>query len=417
MKWHKLDNTAKIFPVIANKNLTNVYRITVTLKEEVNSECLQKALSHIIPWFQSFHVRLRRGFFWYYFEPNKKEPKVLEEVTYPCRYLDPYKNNQYLFQVSYYKKRIHLEVFHAITDGFGAVNFFKELLYCYFDCLDGKQMDQKECSLSDEALLNHEDSYLKYYRKQEVKGYGTTKALQLRGEQLKDGGVGVIHGIMSVHEVKKVSKQYDASITQYLTAILIYSIYEEYKGKRKRIEPIKINVPVNLRQYFESTTTKNFFAVVASGMAFEEKLYTFEEILGQVKSDFQTQLTRESLEKLISYNVSNEKKWVVRLIPLFIKNIGVKWIYRSSIRAFTTTLSNIGIFQMKEPYCERIQQVSLTMGASKKQELKCGVATFQDTMTFTIASVLKDNSIARRIYRKLVNDGVSVKIETNGLYY
>lgn len=417
MKWHKLDNTAKIFPVIASKNLTNVFRVSVTLKEEVNPECLQKALSHIIPWFQSFHVRLRRGFFWYYFEPNKKEPKVMEEVTYPCRYLDPYENNQYLFRVTYYKKRIHLEVFHAITDGFGAVNFLKELLYCYFDCLDGKEFEREECSLSDEALLNNEDSYLKHYRKQEVKGYETIRALQLRGEQLKDGGVGVIHGLMPVEEVKKASKKYEASITQYLTAVLIYSIYEEYKRKKTLKEPIRINVPVNLRQYFESTTTKNFFAVVAAGMAFDDREYTFEDILGQVKEDFKNQLTKENLEKLISYNVSNEKKWVVRLVPLFIKNIGVKWIYRSSIRAFTTTLSNIGVFQLKSPYCDRVDYVTLTMGASKKQELKCGVASYQDTMTLTVASVLKDTSIARRLYRQLGKDGISIKIQTNGLYY
>ena len=68
MKWQKLDNTAKIFPVIASENLTNVYRISVILKEEVQPEILEEALLEILPWFQTFDVRLRRGFFWYYFE-------------------------------------------------------------------------------------------------------------------------------------------------------------------------------------------------------------------------------------------------------------------------------------------------------------------------------------------------------------
>lgn len=417
MGWQKLDNTAKIFPVIASKNLTNVYRISAILKEEVQPEILEQALLEILPWFETFHVRLRRGFFWYYFEKNKKMPKVLEEATYPCRYLNPYENNQYLFQVTYYKKRINLEVFHAITDGFGAVNFLKELLYRYFDLLDGKDVEPSERSLSDEALLNQEDSYLRHYKKQNVKGYGTTKAVQLKGEHFAAGAVGVIHGIMPLDQLKLVSKSYEASITQYLTAVLIDSIYQEHVKRNPTTAPVKINIPVNLRKYFESTTTKNFFAVVAAGMEFEERDYTFEQILEKVKQDFKDQLNKENLEKLISYNVSNEKKWVVRLIPLIMKNVGVKWIYRSSIRAFTTTLSNIGAIQLKEPYKDKVELVTMIMGASKKQEVKCGACSYGSQFVMTFSSVLKDTVIQKAFYEHLVRDGIPVQIKTNGIYY
>lgn len=32
-RWEKLDNTANLFPVIANETMTNVYRIAVILSE------------------------------------------------------------------------------------------------------------------------------------------------------------------------------------------------------------------------------------------------------------------------------------------------------------------------------------------------------------------------------------------------
>uniref|UniRef100_UPI000AAB9D60 hypothetical protein n=1 Tax=Clostridium sp. NkU-1 TaxID=1095009 RepID=UPI000AAB9D60 len=35
-RWRRLDNTAKIFPVIASENLSNVFRIAAVLKEEVD---------------------------------------------------------------------------------------------------------------------------------------------------------------------------------------------------------------------------------------------------------------------------------------------------------------------------------------------------------------------------------------------
>ena len=44
IKWDKLDNTANVFPVIAGESMTNVYRISVTLQEEVQQELLQEAL-------------------------------------------------------------------------------------------------------------------------------------------------------------------------------------------------------------------------------------------------------------------------------------------------------------------------------------------------------------------------------------
>ena len=64
LKWRKLDNTAKLFPVMANKHRTNVYRVAVTLKEEIDGEILTKAVREILPWFEAFGVRLRKGFFW-----------------------------------------------------------------------------------------------------------------------------------------------------------------------------------------------------------------------------------------------------------------------------------------------------------------------------------------------------------------
>ena len=33
------------------------------------------------------------------------------------------------------------------------------------------------------------------------------------------------------------------------------------------------------------------------------------------------QIVKERLEETISYNVSNEKKWYVRAIPLFVKHL------------------------------------------------------------------------------------------------
>ena len=44
IRWDKLDNTANLFPVIAGENMTNTYRISCVLKEEIDEALLQEAL-------------------------------------------------------------------------------------------------------------------------------------------------------------------------------------------------------------------------------------------------------------------------------------------------------------------------------------------------------------------------------------
>ena len=166
MRWEKLDNTANLFPVIANETMTNVYRIAVILSEDIRPECLQEALEQVLPWFNTMNVRMRTGMFWYYFETNTKgKPVVREEQDFPCRYVERHENRNYLFRVTYYKNRINLEVFHALADGMGAVNFLRELTYQYlricYPQLSGEMGDR----LCDDTSLDTEDSYLKNYKK------------------------------------------------------------------------------------------------------------------------------------------------------------------------------------------------------------------------------------------------------------
>lgn len=132
IKWDKLDNTAHLFPVIAGESMSNVYRISVLLDEEVDQGLLQEALERVLPWFDVFNVRIRYGVFWYYFETNQKPaPVVREEYRYPCQFISPNRNRNYLFRVNYYRNRINLEVFHVLTDGMGGITFLKELTYQY----------------------------------------------------------------------------------------------------------------------------------------------------------------------------------------------------------------------------------------------------------------------------------------------
>lgn len=413
-KWRKLDNTGKIFPVIANENLSNVFRISMTLREEIVPEVLQQALEEVLPFFPCFQVKLRRGFFWYYFEYNRRKPEVEKEASYPCKYIDPHSNQLYLFRVSYYQCRINLEVFHALSDGLGAVSFLRELTCRYLQLRkDGNQA--QPFFLEQGAKEAAEDSYLKYYRKTRRQKYSEERALQIREPRLLLDEENVIHGYIKLAPLKKICKERGVSITRYLMACLIFIIYQEYAAGAPMKDPIGISLPVNLRTFFDSKTMANFFAVCCIKYLSNGEPADFDEILNLVCMQMDENITKEKLEETISYNVSNEKKWYIRIVPLALKWLVVNWIFWKKDKAHTMTLSNIGPISVPEKYQDEILQSHVMIGVSKRQPIKCGVCAYQDEVIVTFTSVFASRRLQNHFFGYLREQGIPVETESNGL--
>lgn len=371
IKWDRLDNTAHLFPVIAGENMSNVYRIAVTLQEEIRPEYLQEALDLVLPQMDGFNLRLRQGVFWYYFEENgKPAPRVMKEWDFPCRYIRQNKNNSYLFRVSYYKCRINLEVFHVLTDGMGGINFLKELTYQYLRLVHPQLLDQVGDHLSSDTSLNREDSFLRNYKKSHKNSYQSKKAFLVKGERLPGGEFGVMHGYVKIPALKEVCRGYGVSINEYLVALFAWSVYQECMHGMPGNKPIRIAVPVNLRPYFDSITTKNFFVMVSAEFEPQKETYTFPEVVQIIHESLHGQINKEHLEQILSYNVSNEKLLVARAVPLFLKNIAIRYVYTTAALANTSTVTNIGNIHVEDAYRPYIKMFYAYLAMSKGQDIK-----------------------------------------------
>ncbi len=416
-QWRRLDNTAKIFPVIANENMSQVFRLSVTLKERIRPEVLQQALEDILPHIRNFQVRLRQGLFWYYFEENKRIPFVQRESTYPCRYIDPHGNRKFLFRITYYEKRINLEVFHALTDGLGAVNMLKDLTKRYLQLIHGEEENvwiREDEKTQVEKEFSVVDSYLENYREVPRRRYSSHPAYRLEGNYLPLGTGQVLHGYVNTKELKEVCHQYGVSITKYLAATLIWSIWQEYLEGKPWAEPVVLNLPINLRAFFDSETMANFFAVTMIGYLFQNPKIKFETLLEKISRQMDKKIDKTRLEESISYNVSREKKWYLRVIPLVLKRLALDLVFRLKDRAYTMTLSNIGVIQVEPEQAEDIERFHLMIGVSRRQPLKCAVCAYGEEVVITFTSVFADSHLQRRFFDKLKEDGVRVQLEGNG---
>lgn len=415
LMWRRLDNSAKIFPLSSSRKYSSVFRISAVMKEKVIPSSLEKAVNGALSKFIFFKVRLKKGFFWYYFEYNDKKVVIEEEKDYPCKYIDPITNNDYLFKVTYFDKKINIDIFHSLTDGNSAIQFFKEIVYQYIEIVYAN--DFKNALRTDRKFdYNIEDSYLKNYNKKAKNNIKSKKAYILKGRKIPFDAIRATHEILDLTKLKEITKQKGVTMTQYLTAVLIQSIYKGNMKQKENNRPIKICVPVNLKKYFRSKTLSNFFSyitVTADGNKIDYN--NLDDILKLVKNDFENLLKPEEIMKTMSLNVKLGNNFFIRIIPLFLKQIFVRLSYLEIRKYTTTTLSNIGRIGIIAEYQKYIEQFLFLIAPERVEKIKCSTCSYGDKMFFTFTSVLMPTNIEKEFKAILEEQGISVEIESNGV--
>ncbi len=413
--WRRLDNSAKIFPISAGKKYSTVFRFSVILKEQIKPEILKHAVNKALSKYEFFKVRLKDGFFWNYLEYNPKKIIIEEEKEYPCKYIEPKENNEYLFKVTYFDKKINIDIFHSLTDGNGGSMFFREIVYNYIELVHKDEFDE-ELRKKRKIELSIEDSYIKNYNKLAKGNSSSKKAYKLAGKKIKLGAISAIHEIINLEELKQEAKKSGATITQYLTAVLIYSIYKANYVKNKDDKPIKVCIPVNLKKYFPSNTISNFFSYITLEANMKKiKGGNFDEILDFVKKDFAKKLEQKEIEKTMSGNVKIGTNPFIRIIPLALKKPLVRLSYIEIRKYTTTTFSNIGRIGIIGKYQKYIENFWMLIAPEPIEKIKCSACSFDNNIVFTFTSILDDCSIENEFYKFLKQKNINVKIESNGV--
>lgn len=414
--WRRLDNSAKIFPIASSKKYSSVFRLSAVLKEKINPNILKESVNLVLESLPSFKVKLKKGAFWYYFEDNNKEIIIEEEKNYPCKYIDPNTNNDYLFKVTYWENKINLDIFHSLTDGNSGVIFLREIVYTYIEQAH-KDVFEKKIRIQRKISNNTEDDYLKNYNKKSKGGRDGKKAYLLKGKKLPLGAIGVIHVNINLEQIKNKAKEKNVTITQYLTALIIYAIYKSNYKMYNGNKPIKICIPVDLRKYFKSETISNFFSYITVQADMNLKmLQSFEGLLKLVKEDFEKMLTKEEISKTMSANVKLGNNWFIKSIPLFLKLIIVRLSYIEIRKYTTTTLSNIGRVGIIGEYQKYIDKFLMLIAPESVEKIKCAACSFNDNLVFTFTSTLENTGVEQEFCKKLKEEGIEISVEGNDVH-
>ena len=410
-KWYRLDNAAMIIPSSIRGADTRVFRITCELNEEVNPEQLQEALNRAVREFPYMNVALRRGLFWYYLDPIREMAKVEEEHLPVCSPLYFQGRRNLLYRVSYYGKRINLEMFHVLSDGTGAFSFFERILEFYLSAVHGLTLSETTDHAS--AGEKEDDAFRRFYSKSDKEdqlGSMTgTKAYQFSGVKDEALHTHVAEILVSAGDFVAKAHEYKTTAGILATALYIKAIAEGMPAADLH-RPIVISVPVNLRQYFPSETARNFFCVIL--VQFDASKYdgTLRSIVPVVTESFSEQLTEEHLQKVMNSYSSLTRNPFLRLFPILIKDVTIRGFNRQAKKGVTGSLSNVGRLKLQKDIAPYVHHFTGFMAASNMQ---ISVLSYGDVMSFGAASGYTEQEVTLRFCRELRKLGLQVTLSTN----
>lgn len=401
----EIDHSAKFYPIMSTKKAQSLFRIYAIMNETVDKDKLQIALNDVLPRFEAYKVRLKKGYAWHFFEYNDAPCKVFAEETL-LKPINPDDTNGYWFRVSALGNKIVLEIFHALADGNGALAFLKSIVKRYRELLGVEVDDEGTIDWQSQPHQEEtEDSFEKNYKPISF-GQMNLKALagkvphRIKGTLSKDG-YEVSEGVADSADILKKAKEIGVSFTAYIAGVLAFSIEKTCKNK----VPIAVMIPVNLRALYPSKTMRNFVTfvrVIFAPSSFESVEACAIEAQRQIK----VLTAKDKLDAFISTTVKAQRNWILKVVPLFLKTAILR-LGRLFMRSRQTIIfSNLG--NVVSPQSMGVERYVLNMNVSKNNTQNLGAITTNGKTTLAFTRAIKETSLPREFFAELEKHGIGV---------
>lgn len=419
LRWMRLDNAAKIYPAAKRRNWNNFFRLSATLTEPVDTEVLRRALDVTVRRFPSIAVRLRRGAFWYYLEEIPKAPAIQAEKSCPLAHAPFYEVRQCAFRVLVYHERIAVEFFHALTDGAGALVFLKSLLAEYLSQKYGLVIPAEKGvlgRLEEPSAEEVEDSFARYAGDVKLSRKEAT-AYHLSGTPEPDGYKDIVTMMIPADKLRDCARGFGISVTELLCAAMMQAILDiqaKDVPRRAARKPVKVLLPVNLRTLFPSATLRNFASYITPEIDPRMGDCSFDELCQLVHHKMGMENNRRTMRAKFAANVASERSPVLRVMPLFIKNIAMKAVFDTVGECKSCLcLSNLGRVELPEVMTPYVTRLDFIIGVQARAPHNCGVVTWNGTAYINCIRNIREPALELAFYRVLHRLGLPVKVESN----
>lgn len=418
LRWMKLDNAAKIYPAAKRRNWNNTFRLSATLTDPINRDILRLALDTTIHRFPSIAAKLKRGTFWYYLEELSRAPEIEDERHSPLMHMPIEDIRKCALRVLVYNNRIAVEFYHALTDGNGGLIFLKSLVAEYIERRYGTSvpatngvLDRNEEPTEDEL----EDSFIK--NSGDVsKSRSEPNSYRLSGIPEKDGFINLTTFMIDSDELRAKAKEYNVTVTAFLASALICAIVEIQNRQLplRAQKPVKILLPVDLRRIYGSRTLRNFSLYITPGIDPRAGKWEFDEVCNSIHHQMGLGITKKEMTARMTKNVKSEQAMILRVMPLFIKNIAMKMVYNAvGEKKACLDMSNLGVVTLPDEMKEYVSRLDFIIGPLPETPYNCAVITYGGQVNISIVRNVRKPELEMALFEQLRDLGIHVKVESN----
>ena len=253
------------------------------------------------------------------------------------------------------------------------------------------------------------DAFFKYAHKKGALEH-EKRAFHLKGTKISDNMLNIITGIIDTNEIKKVAKKHNATITEYVVAVMLLCLKQLSNNTKKEI---KVSIPINLRNLYDTKTLRNFSSYVNIGIT-NEKDYKIDEVVKLVKKQLKAKTKEEVLNAKITGNVNLMKNIFIRLVPMFIKKHIMSIIESVMGDGYiTTTLSNLGNIELPNNMKKYVTDMNFILGKSRGKTHASTMVGYNNKLYITFSRNIKESEYERLFFTYLANEGIEILIESN----
>ena len=406
MKKFAIDNSAILYLALIRKHHTNIFRFTMTLREPINPQLLQTAVDRAYHRFPTIFSGFRPGFFHYKQISAERPPQVASDPGLLIN-MTHAEIARCAYRVFYQDNRISVESFHAVTDGYGMIASLSSLVAEYLHLCYGMEIPAGYpiFDLSEDPKTHEtEDSYLKYTGTKPLH-LPSRYSYQLPGMNPKCGPVLQKTMVYPVEELLTGARKYGVSITALLSAVMAESIMElQQRRKEKKLRPVRIMVPIDLRRIFPSQTLRNFILYALPTMEVSQYGCGTQELAQQFSRQIKDHMQNENLGGIIAYNVKTQNMPLFRILPARIKCGLMRLAYSFFGESNSSlTMTNLGNIALPENMADQVESFILTMMPRMRSPYNCGMYSYKGNFFINLCRFPENSELEDIFIRKLHN--------------
>ncbi len=175
---------------------------------------------------------------------------------------------------------------------------------------------------------------------------------------------------------------------------------------QKRKQPITVTLPVNLRNYYPSQTSRNFFNNVNISHVFEENI-SLEDLAKEFDASLKARLNESNIKDQMNNFETMEYVMPVRTVPLFIKQIVVRHFTKQSEKNASMVLSNMGVQKPPTKVGELVSNYSVFCSSNN---LFVAMSSFEGELTLGVTSPYMNSSVIKSFVRYFSSQDVEIRM-------